>query len=188
MLRMALIAMLVAGVPALGIADVSAAAAKTKTEKSGKRNGEKKSTRKNKDRGTKTSKAKSGRDDTHTKKKPKDKPTTVATTVRRFNHNVSKIARRGTDWISPYVRTRHVKHSYVKRKYRAPVRSRYHRRKCTAAAKKRFGKGRRLWGISAHRYGARACRKALTRCRSKLRRHKSRGRNPNARCVVTYRG
>ena len=123
MLRLALIAMLVAGVPVLGTTDVSAAAAKTKTEKSAKRNSEKKSTKKNKDRGTKSSRAKSGRDDTHTSKKQKDKPTTVATRVREFNRTVSKIARRGTDWISPYVRSRHVKHSYEKRKYRAPVRA-----------------------------------------------------------------
>ena len=187
MLRMALIAMLVAGVPVLGTTDVSAAAAKSKTEKSAKRKGEKKSTRKNKDRSTNSSTAKSGRDDTHTKKK-KGKPTTVATTVRKFNRTVVKIARRGTDWVSPYVKSRHVKPSNEKRKYRAPARSRHHRRSCTAAARKRFGTGRRLRGITAHRYGARACREALKKCRSKLRRHKSTGRNPYARCVIAYRG
>lgn len=187
MLRMALIALLMAGVPHMGATDVSAASGKTNAEKSAKRKAEKRHGSKSENRIAKRPKTDSSRENVY-KKKKNEESTTVVTRVREFNRGVYKVARRGAEWVNPYARSRHNKNSYNKRKYHAPERSHLHRRGCTAAAKKRFGIGRRLRGISAHKYGSRACRRALKRCRRELRRHKSSGRNPYARCVIVYRG
>ncbi len=188
MLRLALIAMLIAGIPVLGAGDVSAAPGKTKAEKSASRKGEKKWGNKSEDWSTRGSPADSWHDHIHSKKERKKKePTTVATPVRHFNRTVYTIARRSAEWVTPSHRFRHYDNSYDKPNYRPYPRSRLHRRGCSVAAKKRFGAGRRLRGISAHRYGKRACHRAIKKCRRQLRRHQSYGRNPYARCVIVYR-
>jgi hypothetical protein len=181
MLRLALVAMLIAGVPVMGAGDVSAASGKTKAEKSAKRKAEKKFGRKSEDRIAHRSRTGSSRDKTHTKKK-KEKSKTITTRVHEFNGGVYKVARRGRDWVAPYVRSSHYRSSHYKRDYYR------HQRKCSVAAKRRRGRGGRIWGIAGHKYGSRACRRAMKECRRELRRHKSRGRNPYAKCVIIHRG
>lgn len=64
----------------------------------------------------------------------------------------------------------------------------YHRnRSCSAAARRRFGYGIRIWGIGGKAYGRNACDRAMYECRRKLGKRKSRGRNPFARCVISNR-
>ncbi len=180
MLRLALVAMLIAGVPVMGAGDVSAGSGKTKAEKSAKRKAEKRFDTKFEDRIAHRSRTGSSHDKTHAKKK-KEKSKTIATRVREFNRGVYKVARRGRNWLAPYVRSRHYGSSHYKRDYYR------HQRKCSVAAKKRRGRGGRIWGISGHKYGPRACRRAMKECSRELRRHKSRGRSPYAKCVVTHR-
>lgn len=61
------------------------------------------------------------------------------------------------------------------------------KRKCVAAAKTRFGYGKRVWGIKGKKFGRNACDRAMNECRRELRHRKSTGRNPNARCVIIKR-
>lgn len=58
---------------------------------------------------------------------------------------------------------------------------------CTAVAKKRFGYGKRLWGISGKAYGRNACDRAMYECRNELGRRKASGSNPFAKCVIDRR-
>lgn len=62
------------------------------------------------------------------------------------------------------------------------------RRSCYAAAKRRGGYGKRLWGIGGKAYGRHACDRAMYECRRELRHRKASGRNPFARCVIVRRG
>lgn len=60
----------------------------------------------------------------------------------------------------------------------------YANHKCSAVAKKRYGFGRRIWGISGKGYGHSACDRAMYECRKDLAKRKASGHNRWARCVI----
>ncbi len=104
---------------------------------------------------------------------------------RRKAHKSAKRKSKSTSRKYSRYEEKHLRHN--RKKATRHGKRRWSRRSCHAAAKKRRGYGKRLWGIAGKAYGRNACTRAMYECRRELRHRKSKGRNPYAKCVIISR-
>ncbi len=199
-LRLALAAMMFAAAPTIGATSVAAATDKGKAERSEKKAG-KRSSREDGMRtrarsGDKTAN-RSGKDSNrgNTAKSARSHSTRTATAakpVRRMPVKTNIHKYRSNYRNHPNPRGKHgqrIERDYgFKHLYGLYFGTRSANRKCTAAAKRRGGRGERIWGVSGKKYGSYACKRAMRECRRELRIRQMRGRDRHARCVIASRG